>query len=49
MGRLLLKSLEKLDYPVLIAYVLVIGVMFAVLNMFVDWLYTVLDPRVRYE
>lgn len=48
MGRLLLKSLEKLDYPVLISYVLVIGVMFAVINMLVDWLYTLLDPRVRY-
>jgi len=48
MGRLLLKSLEKLDYPVLISYVLVIGVMFAIINMLVDWLYTILDPRIRY-
>lgn len=47
MGRLLLESLQKLDYPVIIAYVLVTGIMFLFLNMLGDLLYVFLDPRIR--
>lgn len=49
MGRLLLEAIEKLDYPVIIAYVLVTAFLFGVLNLIVDITYTFLDPRVRYN
>lgn len=47
MGRLLLNSLERLDYPVIIAYVLVVAVIFSVINFLVDVSYFILDPRLR--
>lgn len=46
-GRLLLNSLERLDYPVIIAYALVVAVAFSVINFLVDIIYFMLDPRVR--
>lgn len=48
MGRLLLLSIERLDYPVVIAYAIVTAALFAVINLTVDALYAVLDPRIRY-
>jgi peptide/nickel transport system permease protein len=36
-----------LDRPVIVAYLLVIVVVFIVINLVVDLLYTALDPRVR--
>jgi peptide/nickel transport system permease protein len=47
MGRLLLLSIERLDYPVVVAYAMVTAAIFIVLNFLVDILYTLLDPRVR--
>lgn len=47
MGRLILDSITKLDYPVVVAWALVVAAMFVVVNLLVDCLYTVLDPRVR--
>ncbi|RMF85077.1 MAG: ABC transporter permease [Nitrospinota bacterium] len=47
MGRLLLLSIERLDYPVVVAYAMVTAAIFIILNFLVDVLYTVLDPRVR--
>jgi peptide/nickel transport system permease protein len=47
MGRLLLNSLERLDYPVIIAYGLVAAVIFSLINFIVDISYFALDPRVR--
>ncbi len=49
MGRLLLLSIERLDYPVVIAYAIVTAALFAVINLTVDALYAFLDPRIRYE
>ncbi len=49
MGRLLLLSIERLDYPVVVAYAIVTAALFAVINLTVDVLYVVLDPRIRYE
>lgn len=49
MGRLLLISIERLDYPVVVAYAIVTAALFVVINLTVDLLYALLDPRIRYE
>ena len=47
MGKLLIESINVLDRPVIVAYLLVIVVIFVAINLIVDLLYTALDPRVR--
>ena len=47
MGKLLIDSIGVLDRPVIVAYLLIIVMMFIVINLVVDVLYSVLDPRVR--
>jgi peptide/nickel transport system permease protein len=47
MGKLIIDSIDKLDRPVIVAYLLVIVVIFILINLVVDVLYSVLDPRVR--
>lgn len=49
MGRLLLISIERLDYPVVVAYAIVTAALFVVINLGVDLLYALIDPRIRYE
>ena len=49
MGRLLIGSIQTLDRPVVVAYLVLIVLMFVVINLVVDILYSVLDPRVRLE
>jgi peptide/nickel transport system permease protein len=46
-GKLLIDSINQLDRPVIVAYLLVIVTIFIVINFVVDVLYSVLDPRVR--
>ena len=40
-------SINVLDRPVIVAYVLIIVCLFVVINLLVDLLYSMLDPRVR--
>jgi peptide/nickel transport system permease protein len=47
MGKLLIDSINVLDRPVIVAYLLVIVFMFIVINLLVDLLYSALDPRLR--
>jgi len=47
MGKLLIDSLNLLDRPVIVAYLLVIVTFFIFINLLVDVLYSALDPRVR--
>lgn len=47
MGRLLLTSINNRDYPTVQGTVLVIAVLFVVVNLLVDLLYRVIDPRTR--
>jgi peptide/nickel transport system permease protein len=47
MGKLLIDSISVLDRPVILAYLLVIVVLFIVVNLIVDILHSALDPRVR--
>lgn len=46
-GKLLIDSINQLDRPVIVAYLLVIVFIFIAINFIVDVVYSVLDPRVR--
>jgi peptide/nickel transport system permease protein len=47
MGKLLLESIQRLDRPLIVAYVMVVVLLFVTINLIVDILYSALDPRVR--
>jgi len=47
MGKLLIDSINLLDRPVVVAYLMLTVFMFIIINFIVDMLYCVLDPRVR--
>lgn len=47
MGLLFTNAVGFPDIPVLAAYLLFVGIMFVVINMVVDVLYTFVDPRLR--
>ena len=49
MGRLFLDSIGVMDFPVIIAWALVIATIFLSINLFVDIIYVWLDPRIRHE
>ena len=46
-GRLLVESIEKRDYPVTQACVLVVALLYVTVNLATDIIYTKIDPRVR--
>jgi peptide/nickel transport system permease protein len=46
-GKLLIDSIGRLDRPVIVAYLMIVVALFALINLLVDILYSVLDPRVR--
>ena len=48
-GRLLFEGIAFRDFPVVQASILLGGVMIVVVNLVVDILYAVIDPRIRYE
>jgi peptide/nickel transport system permease protein len=47
MGKLVIDSIFQLDRPVVVAYLMVVVFMFILINLVVDILYSILDPRVR--
>ena len=47
MGKLLIDSIELVDRPVIVAFLMIVVFMFIVINLVVDIIYSVLDPRVR--
>jgi peptide/nickel transport system permease protein len=49
MGKLIIDSINVLDRPVIVAYLMMIVLLIITINLLVDILYTVLDPRVRLE
>jgi peptide/nickel transport system permease protein len=49
LGRLALNAISARDLPVVQGVVLFVAVVVVTLNFLVDLLYTVLDPRIRYE
>jgi peptide/nickel transport system permease protein len=48
-GQLAVNALYGRDYPVVQGVVLMSAVVFVVINLLVDVLYTVLDPQIRYQ
>jgi peptide/nickel transport system permease protein len=49
MGKLIIDSINVLDRPVIVAYLMMIVLLFVTIQLVVDVRYTVLDPRVRLE
>ena len=49
MGKLLIDSIGLLDRPIIVAYLMIIVFLFVFINLFVDILYSILDPRVRLQ
>jgi peptide/nickel transport system permease protein len=47
MGKLIIDSIHVLDRPMIVAYLMIIVLLFVAINLLVDCLYAVLDPRVR--
>lgn len=48
LGRLVISSIARRDYPVIQGIVLMTALVYVFVNFVVDLLYTVVDPRVRY-
>jgi peptide/nickel transport system permease protein len=46
MGKLLIDSINALDRPVVIAYLLTVAAIYMLINLVVDILYSLLDPRI---
>ena len=48
-GRLLARSIFERDYPVVQGLILMIAMIYVVVNLLVDIVYSLIDPRIRYE
>ena len=48
LGRLLIRSIERRDFPVIQGAVIVISFVFVFMNLFVDMLYTAINPKIGY-
>ncbi|MGH2687632.1 MAG: nickel ABC transporter permease [Actinomycetota bacterium] len=48
-GRLLLDSMLRRDFPVVQGGVVLVAVVFALVNLLTDLVYAVVDPRIRYS
>jgi peptide/nickel transport system permease protein len=49
MGLLFLIAVQNADIPVMAAYLLLVAAIFVAINLVVDLLYVVVDPRIRVE
>jgi peptide/nickel transport system permease protein len=47
MGVLFLQAVQNVDIPIMAAYLLLIAFLFVVINLAVDLLYAVVDPRLK--
>ena len=47
LGREIVNSLNLLDVPVIIGAVIVVSFSFIMINIFVDYIYKILDPRIN--
>ena len=47
MGLLFIQAINEVDIPVMASYLMMIGFFFVVINLIVDLLYYVVDPRLR--
>ena len=47
MGLLFVQAVQNVDIPIMAAYLLLVAAIFVAINLAVDILYTVVDPRMR--
>ena len=47
MGLLFIQAISEVDIPVMAAYLMLVGFFFVLINLVVDLLYYVVDPRLR--
>ncbi|HEY8334510.1 MAG TPA: ABC transporter permease [Tardiphaga sp.] len=47
MGLLFVQAVQNVDIPIMAAYLLVVSLIFVAINLIVDILYTIVDPRLR--
>jgi len=47
LGKLIIDSIQSLDRPVMVAYLMLVALLFIVINLLVDVAYAALDPRLR--
>ncbi|CAD0216946.1 ABC transporter permease [Agrobacterium fabrum] len=48
-GKIIIDSIAALDRPVIVAYLMLVVVMFVIINLVVDVTYRLLDPRIRLQ
>ena len=46
-GKELVNSLNNLDVPVVMGIVLLVSLIFVFVNIVVDYLYSIIDPRIK--
>lgn len=46
-GKLIIDSIQNLDRPVMVAYLMLVTLLFIIINLLVDIAYAALDPRMR--
>jgi peptide/nickel transport system permease protein len=49
MGLLFIKAVQNADIPIMAAYLLLVAAIFVTINLIVDLLYAVVDPRIRID
>ena len=49
MGLLFLKAVQNVDIPIMSAYLLLVAFIFVTINLIVDLMYAVVDPRIRID
>jgi ABC-type dipeptide/oligopeptide/nickel transport system permease component len=49
LGRLIVDSILARDYPVIQGTILIFGLLYILVNLAVDILYALIDPRIRYD
>ncbi len=47
LGKLIIESIQSLDRPVMVAYLMLVAFLFIVINFLIDIAYAALDPRIR--
>ena len=48
MGRLVVQSIARRDYPLIQGAIMIIAAIYVIVNLIVDILYVYIDPRIRY-
>ena len=47
MGLMFVQAVQSVDIPIMAAYLLMVSLIFVTINLVVDILYTIVDPRLR--